>query len=299
MLLAAACRSSPEPPGAQSEPSAPTVTSTDDPAPGPGETLLAAGDIAACGNSGDEATAALLDAHPGTVATLGDTVYEKGTSEEFASCYEPSWGRHLERTRPAPGNHDYGNGRAKGYFEFFGPRAGEPTEGWYSYDLGAWHVVALNSNCRLVGGCEAGSPQQEWLKADLAAHPARCTLAYWHHARFSSGLHGSNDVTAGLWQTLHEAGAELVLTGHDHDYERFAPLSPEGRPDPGGGIRQFVVGTGGRSLYPFSTPIAGSQIRSAAAFGVLELTLREAGYHWRFLPVEGSSFTDTGSGTCH
>lgn len=281
----AACRSSAEPQRSQ---------------PGvPGARVLAAGDIAGCAGQDDERTAALLDANPGTVLTLGDTVYEGGTAEEFARCYAPSWGRHLGRTRPAPGNHDYGNGRATAYFDYFGDVAGERDKGWYSFDVGRWHLVALNSNCTIVGGCGAGSEQERWLRADLAAHPSRCTLAYWHHARFSSGLHGSNPVTAGLWLALEDAGADVVLTGHDHDYERFAPLAPDGRPTTTGGIRQFVVGTGGRSLYPFGVPVAGSEVRSAAAFGVLQLTLRDENYDWRFLPVAGSKFTDSGSDACH
>lgn len=230
--------------------------------------------------------------------TLGDNVYDRGTADEFARCYDPSWGRHRERTRPAPGNHDYGNGRAVAYYDYFGKAAGEPNKGWYSFDVGGWHLVALNSNCAIVGGCGAGSEQERWLRADLAAHPGRCTLAYWHHARFSSGLHGNNDVTAGLWRALEDAGADVVLTAHDHDYERFSPLSPDGRPVQAGGIRQFVVGTGGRSLYPFRAPVAGSEVRSAATFGVLMLSLRETGYDWRFLPVAGSKFTDGGSGSC-
>ncbi|PLS75984.1 MAG: alkaline phosphatase [Actinobacteria bacterium] len=264
----------------------------------PEATVLAAGDIAGCDTPGDERTAAVLDAHEGTVVTLGDNVYERGTAEAFAACYGPTWGRHRDRTRPALGNHDYVNGRAAAYFEYFGDAAGERGKGWYSFDLGAWHVVALNSNCAVVGGCGAGSEQERWLRADLAAHPRRCTLAYWHHARFSSALHGNNDVTAALWQALHEAGADVVLAGHDHDYERFAPLGPDGRPAPTIGIRQFVVGTGGRSLYAFRAPAPGSEVRHAASFGVLQLTLKEAGYDWRFLAVEGSSFTDSGSATC-
>lgn len=231
------------------------------------------------------------------MVTLGDNVYDKGTAREFADCYGPTWGRHLGRTRPAPGNHDYGNGRAVAYFDYFGTAAGEPGKGWYSFDLGGWHLVALNSNCAAAGGCGPGSEQERWLRADLAAHPRTCTLAYWHHARFSSGLHGDNDVTEGLWRALHEAGADVVLTGHDHDYERFAPLAPDGRPD-AAGIRQFVVGTGGRSPYPFRSPVPGSEVRHAAGYGILRLTLKDKGYSWRFLPVDGSTFADSGEAAC-
>ncbi|HUR19116.1 MAG TPA: metallophosphoesterase [Acidimicrobiales bacterium] len=259
--------------------------------------VLAAGDIAGCDTQGDDATAALLDANDGTVVTLGDNAYERGSAEDFRECYGPTWGRHRARTRPAAGNHDYGNGRAGAYYEYFGAAAGDRGKGWYSFDAGSWHVVALNSNCAIVGGCGPGSQQERWLRADLAAHPRSCTLAYWHHARFSSGLHGSNDVTDGLWKALFEAGADVVLTGHDHDYERFTPLDAGGRPV-ANGIRQFVVGTGGRSLYPFSRPVAGSQVRHSAGYGVLRLSLGQHGYDWRFLPVAGSTFTDGGQGTC-
>ncbi|HVE46100.1 MAG TPA: metallophosphoesterase [Acidimicrobiales bacterium] len=304
LALGAGCTTA-EPDGASSggpptspplDESSTTTAVTTTPAP-PAATVLAAGDIAGCETQGDERTAALLDAHEGTILTLGDNVYERGTAREFADCYAPTWGRHLGRTRPAPGNHDYGNGRATAYFDYFGPSAGERGKGWYSFDVGGWHLVALNSNCAIVGGCGRGSEQERWLRADLAAHPRRCTLAYWHHARFSSGLHGDNDVTDGLWRALQDAGADVVLTGHDHDYERFTTLDPAGRPA-AQGIRVFVVGTGGRSLYPFRAPVPGSEVRHAAGYGILRLVLGEKGYDWRFLPVEGSSFSDTGEGTC-
>ena len=261
--------------------------------------LLAAGDIASCSSSDDEATAALLDGLAGTVVTLGDNAYDRGTPSEFSRCYGPSWGRHRSRTRPAPGNHDYGTPGAAGYFGYFGASAGEQGKGYYSYDLGPWHVVALNSNCWAVGGCGPGSPQERWLRADLAAHPARCTLAYWHHPRFSSGRHGSSTATAGLWQALHDAGADVVLAGHDHSYERFAPLDPSGKVDPAGGLRQFVVGTGGASHYGFGAVVAGSEARNSDAFGVLALSLGPAGYEWRFVAVPPGSYSDAGSDSCH
>ncbi len=283
----------PAPAEATAPPTTTTTTLTSPPV-----TVLAAGDIAGCDTTGDEKTAAILDATPGTILTLGDNVYDRGTAKEFKDCYAPTWGRHRDRTRPSPGNHDYGNGRALAYYDYFGEAAGERGKGWYSFDLGAWHLIALNSNCAAIGGCGPGSKQERWLRADLADNPRRCTMAYWHHARFSSGLHGSNDVTAPLWEALEKAGADVVLAGHDHDYERFAGLAPDGRPAPAGGMRQFVVGTGGRSLYPFRAPIAGSEVRHAAGYGVLKLTLREAGYEWRFLPVEGSTFSDSGEAAC-
>ena len=263
-------------------------------------TLLAAGDIADCSASGDEATAALLDARPeGVVATMGDNAYPRGTAREFAECYGPTWGRHRDRTRPAPGNHDYQTSHAEGYFGYFGAAAGTPGRAYYSYEVGSWHVVVLDSNC---GGtsCRAGGAQERWLRADLAARGAPCTLAYWHHPRFSSGsVHGSDDAVGPLFQTLYEAGADVVLAGHEHNYERFAPLDPAGRIDTARGIRSFVVGTGGRSHYGFGDPITGSEVRNGDTYGVLELTLEPGGYRWEFLPQAGKTFTDSGSGTCH
>lgn len=254
-------------------------------------TLVAAGDVASCGSRGDEATARLLDRIPGTIALLGDSVYERGSPEEYTRCF--SWARHKRRIRPALGNHEYGTPGAAGYFGYFG------VPQWYSYDLGTWHVVVLNSNCGPAGGCGRGSPQERWLRADLATHPVECTLAYMHHPRFSSGLHGSDTTVRPLWETLHAAGADVVLAGHDHHYERFAPMTPAGRVDPAHGIRQFVVGTGGRSHYPVFGGRRGSQVRTSSAFGVLVLRLREDGYGWRFVPEAGKTFSDRGSASCH
>jgi hypothetical protein len=263
-------------------------------------TLLAAGDIASCASDGDEQTATLLDTLPGTVLTLGDTAYDDGSADQFRRCYVPSWGRFRDRTYPAPGNHDYDTADASGYYQFFGPRAGQPGQGWYSLNLGRWHLIALNSNCDAVGGCHPGSDQERWLRADLAAHPARCTLAFWHHPRFSSGTtHGSDPAVGGLWTALYEAGAEVVLVGHEHNYERFAPLDPLGGVDPARGVREFVVGTGGKSHYPFGTPLPGSEARNSDSFGLLELQLRSTGYTWRFVAAQGSSFQDSGTGSCH
>jgi len=188
---------------------------------------------------------------------------------------------------------------AAGYFGWFGDIAGDPATGWYSYDLGAWHVVVLNSNCAMVA-CGAGGAQDRWLRADLAASGARCTLAYWHHPRFSSGsTHGSNLAMAPLWNALVELGADVALAGHEHQYERFAPLGPGGAVDPERGIRSFVVGTGGRSHYGFGAPLAGSVVRHTGTFGVLALTLAADGYDWRFVPQAGRTFSDAGSGQCH
>jgi acid phosphatase type 7 len=248
-------------------------------------TLLAAGDIASCSSDGDQATARLVAATPGTVAVLGDSVYEHGASWELARCYSPTWGRFRDRTRAALGNHEYGTSGAapsKAYFRL-------PPTGWYSYRLGTWRVVVLNSNCSQVGGCGEGSPQWRWLRAELRAKPARCTLSYWHHPRWSSGLHGSDTTMADLWTLLAEARADVVLAGHDHHYERFAPID---------GIRSFVVGTGGRSHYPVIRRIARSEVVNWTTYGVLRLTLGRGGFSWRFLPVAGRSFTDSGRGRC-
>jgi acid phosphatase type 7 len=265
----------------------------------PPATLVAAGDVASCDSDGDERTAAVVARIPGTVAVLGDSVYERGTPEEFASCYAPSWGGFRARTRPAVGNHEYGTPGAAGYFAYFGSRAGHPARGWYAYRLGEWRIVVLNSNCGRVGGCGPGSPQLMWLRAELRRHRAACTLAYWHHPRFSSGLRGPDRTVVPLWNALHAAGADVVLAGHDHHYERFAPLAPSGRVDRRRGIRQFVVGTGGRSHYPTVRRTPGSEVRDWQTFGVLRLTLRAGAYDWRFVPVEGGRFTDAGSGRCH
>jgi hypothetical protein len=262
--------------------------------------LIAAGDIASCSGEGDEATAALLDGLAGAVATLGDHAYQDGSPEEFAGCYDPTWGRFKDRTHPAPGNHDYSTSDAAGYFGYFGAAAGDPAKGYYSYDLGTWHIVVLNSNCSKVGGCGGGTPQEQWLRNDLAAHPAACTLAYWHHPRFSSGTkYGNNEQMKPIWQALYDAGGDLVLSAHEHIYERFAPQDPAGAPDPERGIRAFVVGTGGKDHYEFGEPLPTSEMRNSDTFGVLTLTLHPTEYDWQFVPVNGASFSDAGSWPCH
>jgi hypothetical protein len=259
--------------------------------------VLAAGDVAGCDSSGDSATATLLDGLPGTILALGDLAYSNGTSSEFRDCYAPTWGRHKARTRPVPGNHEYNTGGAAGYYGYFGAAAGDPTKGWYSFELGSWHIVALNSNCDDIGGCGRSSAQGLWLEQDLDAHANSCTLAFWHHPRFSSGDHGNDTAVRDLWAILDEHEADLVLAGHDHDYERFAAQDADGRAK-ANGVRSFVVGTGGRSLRPFGSTVANSQVRSSSSYGVLELTLDPTAYSWRFRPVAGSSFTDSGSSTC-
>ncbi len=296
-LLAVGCAPErpPRPPSGEERP----------PRPPSGEVIVAAGDIADCRHENDEATAELLEVIEGTVLTLGDNAYPDGSTEDFEECYDPSWGRFEDRTKPSPGNHEYDTEGAEGYFDYFGKAAGEPDKGYYSYDLGAWHLVALNSNCEEVGGCEASSPQVRWLEADLAANDDKsCTLAYMHHPRFSSGeKHGNTHFIKPLWEALYEAGADVVLSAHEHNYERFAPQNPGGRADPERGIRGFVVGTGGgkggKGLYPIVDPIANSEVYNDNTYGVLKLTLRPEGYEWRFVPVEGEAFTDSGSTRCH
>ncbi len=262
--------------------------------------VVAAGDIATCYNAGDEATANLLDNIGGTVLTLGDNVYQDGTLQEFADCYGPSWGHYKDRTRPSPGNHDYHTEGAEGYFGYFEKAAGEPGKGYYSYNLGAWHLVALNSNCEFLGSCGTGSAQVRWLKNDLMHNRQKCTLAYFHHPLFTSGKYrpGIPEVKA-LWEALYTAGADVVLNGHDHNYQRFAPQDPDGQADPERGIREFVVGTGGKSHYAILLPIANTQVYNDHTYGVLKLTLRPKSYDWRFIPVEGAQFTDSGSTRCH
>ncbi|MGZ8567413.1 MAG: metallophosphoesterase [Actinomycetota bacterium] len=240
----------------------------------------------------------LLQSDAWAVLTLGDNQYEDGELQGFQGTYAASWGRVKAITRPSPGNHDYHVSGAAGYYAYFGPLAGDPAKGYYSFDVGAWHLIALNSNCDEVGGCDDGSSQGEWLSADLAAHASACTLAYWHHPRFTSGDHGNDDAYDAFWRILYDGGADIVLNGHDHDYERFAPQDPDQQADPNG-IRGFVVGTGGKSLRPFVSAQPNSQVRDPNTFGVLELTLRAQGYDWSFVPVDGSAFADSGSGSCH
>ncbi len=258
--------------------------------------LVGAGDIADCDSQGDEQTAALLDRIPGTVFTAGDNAYSDGADSDYTRCYEPSWGRHKSRTRPSPGNHDFRTSRAAPYYRYFGGSAGVAGRGYYSYDVAQWHVVSLNSNSDM----RAGSPQEQWLRADLAANPARCVLAYWHHPRFSSGTeHGSDRRTQPLWQALYDFNADVVLAGHEHNYERFGPQSPAGAADPARGIREFVVGTGGAEHYSFGPPLPNSEARNGDTWGVLKLTLLPDGYRWRFIPVAGMTYSDSGSGRCH
>ncbi len=268
------------------------------------DVLVGAGDIGSCENTGVRKTARLLPSLlgiDGTVATFGDSAYPKGTKANFAKCYDPFWGPPFkDRTMPSPGNHEYETPGASGYFEYFGAAAGDPNKGYYSYDLGSWHVISLNSNCSSVqGGCAAGSPQEQWLKEDLAAHSNTCTLAYWHHPRFSSGIHGDVASVAPFWDALYQAGADVVLNGHDHNYERFSPQNPSGQADPDQGIREFVVGTGGAELRPIVRVKPNSETQIAGKNGVMKMTLHPEGYDWQFITAPVGTVADSGSGQCH
>jgi acid phosphatase type 7 len=257
--------------------------------------LVGAGDIASSG-TGDSATASLVDAIAGTVFTVGDNVYDSGTAAQFTSYYAPTWGRFKARTRPAPGNHDYVTSGASAYYSYFGSLVGPSGRGYYSYDLGNWHVVSLNSEVP----ASTGSAQETWLRADLAASTRPCTLAYWHRPLFTSGAnHGPSPETRPLFQALYDHGAEVVVTGHNHQYERFAPMNPAGTVDSARGVREFVVGTGGAAFYPFGSVQPNSQVRNSSTFGVLKLTLHQDGYTWAFVPQAGRTFTDGGTGSCH
>lgn len=275
--------------------------STPKPSSVPSPVITAAGDIADCTNDGDEATARLLAGTSGTLITLGDNAYPAGTETNFENCYDPTWGQFKDRTKPVPGNHEYRTEEARGYFSYFGEAAGDQGKGYYSYTRGDWHIVALNSSCEKIGGCSVEQPQAEWLKKDLAAHKdKKCTLAYFHEPLFSAGEKrpGIFKVKS-LWKILYNSGADIILSGHDHNYQRFAPQDPEGKADSERGIRQFVVGTGGKKLYEIESPIANLEVYNDENYGILKLNLYSERYEWRFVPVAGEKFTDSGSTRCH
>lgn len=262
---------------------------------GPPAVFVGAGDIATCGpNDGAARTAALLDRVDGTVFTAGDNAYFSGTAEQFQDCYDATWGRHKGRTRPAPGNHEYLTPGAAGYYGYFGSAAGPAGLGYYSYRLGAWHIVSLNSEISAF----PGSPQIEWLRADLNANPSTCALAYFHTPVFGSGTNGGNPHMQTVWRTLYESGVDVVVNGHNHSYERFAPQTPDGSPDAARGIRQFVVGTGGAPLTGFPRIQMNSEVRINNSWGVLKLTLHSNRYDWEFLPTDGN-MSDNGTAACH
>ena len=263
--------------------------------------LVGAGNIATCASPNPPATAALIDALPSdaTVFTLGDNAFPNGSLDDYLHCYAPSWGRFLDRTWATLGNHEYQSGDAAGSFDYFGDRAGPRGKGYYSYDLagGAWHVIVLNDH----GGSVIDAEQMSWLTADLQAHAAPCTIAMWHVPLFlSSHTDGwtVNPDHKPMWDALYAAGAEIVLNGQQHDYERFAPMTPAGAVDTTRGIREFLVGTGGESVDRFTT-IHPNSLTQAAVFGVLKLTLRHNSYDWQFIPVAGSTYSDAGTGSCH
>ena len=274
------------------EPSAPPVFAI---ASGTPAVLVGAGDIASCSKTGDEATANLLDTIPGTVFTLGDNASPNGSSSDYSNCYNPTWGRQRSRTNPSPGDLEYNTANASGYFGYYGAAAGDSSKGYYSYDLGDWHVVVLNSNISM----SAGAAQEQWLKSDLAASTKQCTLAYWHHPRFYSGVNTVRSSVKPLWDDLYAAGAELVLNAHTGNYERFAPQSPDGTVDPDYGIREIIAGTGGLRHFSFTNIAPNSEVRDNTAYGVLKLTLNADTYTWQFIPAGAGAFTDAGSGSCH
>jgi hypothetical protein len=318
VLAVGGCGGGREPGTAPPTPAATPTGGTASPSPRPGRSpggtaaaggrngdgsavLIGAGDIATCDSDADARTASVVQSTAGTVFALGDNAYPDGSARDFASCYDPTWGRFKARTRPVAGNHEYVTRQAGPYFDYFGDAAGERGRGYYSYEMGSWHVVVLNSNCGAVpGGCGAGAPQERWLRADLAAHRDRCAVAMWHHPLFTSGHnHKPATSTRPLFRALLAGGVELLLTGHNHQYERFAPQDADGQRDDAHGVREFVVGTGGASLYPFDPAHPNSEVRNNDTFGVLRLTLHPDRYDWKFLPAAGGSFTDAGSGTCH
>jgi chitodextrinase len=289
------------------------------PPPPPGDPVIAAaGDIACAPTdpdyNGGAGTAsrchqkAVSDLMVGSglsaVLPLGDLQYEKGELANFQQAFDPSWGRLGDLLRPIPGNHEYGTPGAAGYFDYFngpgnftGP-AGRRDQGYYSYDLGTWHLIALNSMCSAVGGCGPGSPQEQWLRSDLAANPSDCTLAYMHHPLYTSDPRGGATNVRPLWEALYQAGADVVLSGHHHGYERFARQDPYGASDRTGGIREFVVGTGGKEVNAFGQVVPNSGVRNDTTHGVIELSLADGSYDWQFVPEGGQGFTDSGSDLC-
>lgn len=264
-------------------------------APSGPEVVLAAGDIATC-DGADAETAALIEGQSGVIAALGDLAYEDGSAARFRDCYDPTWGAFRDRTRPTIGNHDAQTAGAAGYFDYFGDFAGPDPQGYYSYDLGAWHVVVLNSNCDLAGGCDPDSPQVAWLQDDLAAADNPNVLAYWHEPRFSTGDHGDQVQMDTFWRVLADAGADVVLSGHDHDYQRFVPLDRDGVATPDG-LTQFVVGTGGIGLRAFGDDRDTIAYRQNEQHGVLRLELQDCGYTYAFLAVDTDEPLDRGAVT--
>jgi calcineurin-like phosphoesterase family protein len=290
-FLCAHCSATSETPASPSPPGPPT--------PGPDQisTLVGAGDIGVCGSPAPLATGRLLDNQPGTIFAAGDLAYENGTAEQFQQCYEPAWGRHKSRTRPVPGNHEYNSADAAPYFAYFGSTAGPPGLGYYRYPSGNWQIYALNSS---LGGSR-GTTEMQWLRTELATQSSLCSLAYFHHPRFSSGPHGLNPPVSSvrdMWIELYNAGVDIVISAHEHFYERFAPQTADGFADTDYGIRQFIVGTGGASLSPALRRVANSEVL-LTNFGVLKLTLAPQSYKWEFLSADGGGVLDSGTSNCH
>ena len=287
-------------PTASAPPTAATPAPPPTASPDAPTVLLAAGDIGRCDSTHDDATGALVASMNGVVATLGDTAYEDGTAQELADCFGGSWGAAKDRIRFAvTGNHDIHTDGGAPLQAYMGSAAARDGKTWFSEDLGTWHVVVLDGNCGLAGGrCSSGSEQEQWLREDLAVSSARCTVALLHQPRFSSGQHGNDDGVRPLWDTLYAAGADLVLDGHDHDYERFAPQDPDGTADAARGIVEIVAGTGGAELRAFKEARPNSLVRINDTYGVLELTLLDGSWSSRFVGVDGAVH-DQGSGTCH
>ena len=262
-------------------------------------TMVGAGDIARCDDRSDRNTARLLGKTRGTVFTLGDNAYPDGTRAQFRNCYGPTWGKYKKRTKPTAGNHDYNTPGASGYFRYFGARAGKPGRGYYSYERGSWHIVVLNSNCEEEVGCGASSPQARWLHRNLAKHRAKCTLAYFHHPLYASGSNYDSPEVRRFWTILNKRDADVILSGHAHRYERYAPMTPRGKRSDRG-IRQFIVGTGGAPGGAQKGPEDPNvQAKNLGTPGVLKLRLGSGFYRWRFVPVAGRTFTDSGKDRCH
>lgn len=266
----------------------------------PTVTLIGAGDIAYCSKSHDwdEATAKIIDRYPdATVFTVGDHAYPDAAAADFANCYGPSWGRFKARTKPVPGNREYYTPGASAYFDYFGPAAGDPTKGYYSYDLGAWHIIVINDNL----GFKPGTAQEIWLREDLAAHPNKCILAMHHTPRFYNSSEGGNRPSMkAFWTPLYNAGAEIILAGHNHYYERYGKQTPDGVSDPARGIRQFIVGSGGKSAGVPEYHQWNVEVQDVSeTYGVLKLTLEPDAYSWEFIPIAGKTFTDSGRELCH
>ncbi|MGN6524266.1 MAG: CBM96 family carbohydrate-binding protein, partial [Actinomycetes bacterium] len=300
--------------------STPSSTSSSTPSSAPsGPTIVAAGDIACTSGKATSATACqqlatsnlAMQLKPDALLPLGDDQYEYGTLSDFQTMYGPTWGRMNSIARPIPGNHEYGYVGStiqptggEGYFTYFGDRSHPLDPGctinctsWYSYDIGSWHVVALDSQCGVIGGCNPGNPEYQWLLSDLNAHPAKCTLAYWHIPLYASSHDRQPDMQS-IYSLLYSKGADVVLTGHAHYYERFAPQNASGVADPAKGVREFVVGTGGRSFFNLGTTQANSEFRLASTFGVLQMTLSDGSYSWNFVTAGGAT-ADSGTTACH